>query len=36
MVAGSSNRSRSAALNFSPAPKSVRAQFERLPVVAAQ
>lgn len=36
MVAGSSNRSRSASLNFSPAPKSVRAQFERLPVVAAQ
>lgn len=36
MVAGSSNSSRSAALNFSPAPKSVRAQFERLPVVAAQ
>lgn len=36
MVAGSSNRSRSAALNFSPAPKSVRAQFERLPVIAAQ
>lgn len=36
MVAGSSNRSRSAALNFSPAPRSVRAQFERMPVVAAQ
>lgn len=34
MVAGS--RSRSAALNFTPAPKSVRAKFERLPVVAAQ
>jgi hypothetical protein len=36
MVAGNSNRRRSAALNFSPAPRSVRAQFERLPVVAAQ
>lgn len=36
MVAGNSNRSRSAALNFSPAPKSVRALFERLPVVATQ
>jgi hypothetical protein len=34
MVAGSSRRS--AALNFTPAPKSVRAKFERLPVVAAQ
>lgn len=34
MVAGSNRRS--AALNFSPAPKSVRAQFERMPVVAAQ
>ncbi len=34
MVAGS--RSRSAALNFSPAPKSLRAKFERMPVVAAQ
>lgn len=36
MVAGNSNRSRRAALNFSPAPKSVRALFERLPVVATQ
>jgi hypothetical protein len=34
MVAGSSRRS--AALNFTPAPKSVRAKFERLPVVAEQ
>lgn len=34
MVANSSRRS--AALNFTPAPKSVRAKFERLPVVAAQ
>lgn len=34
MVAGRSRRS--AALNFTPAPKSVRAKFERLPVVAAQ
>lgn len=34
MIAGSSRRS--AALNFTPAPKSVRAKFERLPVVAAQ
>lgn len=34
MVAGYSRRS--AALNFTPAPKSVRAKFERLPVVAAQ
>ncbi len=34
MIAGSSHRS--AALNFTPAPKSVRAKFERLPVVAAQ
>lgn len=34
MIAGSSRRS--AALNFTPAPKSIRAKFERLPVVAAQ
>ncbi len=34
MVANSSRRS--ASLNFTPAPKSVRAKFERLPVVAAQ
>lgn len=34
MVANSSRRS--AALNFTPAPKSLRAKFERLPVVAAQ
>ena len=34
MVANSSRRS--AALNFTPAPKSVREKFERLPVVAAQ
>jgi len=34
MIAQSSRRS--ASLNFTPAPKSVRAKFERLPVVAAQ
>ncbi|EKS32613.1 hypothetical protein HMPREF9696_03590 [Afipia clevelandensis ATCC 49720] len=34
MIAGSSRRS--AALNFTPAPKSIRAKFERLPVVASQ
>ena len=34
MIAQSSRRS--AALNFTPAPKSVREKFERLPVVAAQ
>ncbi|WP_019199908.1 DUF2865 domain-containing protein [Afipia birgiae] len=34
MIAGSSRRS--AALNFTPAPKSVRAKFERLPVIATQ
>jgi hypothetical protein len=34
MIAGSSRRS--AALNFTPAPKSIRAKFERLPVVATQ
>jgi hypothetical protein len=34
MIAGSSRRS--AALNFTPAPKSIRAKFERLPVLAAQ
>lgn len=36
MVAGGARRSRSAELNFSPAPRSVRAQFEQLPVVAKQ
>jgi len=36
LMVASGSRSRSAALNFSPAPKSVRAQFERMPVVAAQ
>lgn len=36
LVAGRSYSSRSAALNFSPAPKSLRAKFERMPVVAAQ
>lgn len=34
MIAQSSRRS--ASLNFTPAPKSVRAKFERLPVIAAQ
>ena len=34
MIAGASRRS--AALNFTPAPKSIRAKFERLPVVASQ
>lgn len=34
MIAGNSRRS--ASLNFTPAPKAVRAKFERLPVVAAQ
>jgi hypothetical protein len=34
MVVG--NRGRSASLNFTPAPKSLRAKFEPLPVVAAQ
>lgn len=34
MIAQSSRRS--AALNFTPAPKSIRAKFERLPVVASQ
>lgn len=34
MIAGGSRRS--AALNFTPAPKSISAKFERLPVVAAQ
>lgn len=34
MIAGSSRRS--ASLNFTPAPKAVRAKFERLPVVAEQ
>lgn len=34
MVAGNSRRS--ASLNFTPAPPSVRARFERVPVVAAQ
>lgn len=37
MVAGGNGgSSRSAALNFSPAPKSLRAKYDRLPVVAAQ
>lgn len=36
LVAGSRSRGRSAAVNFTPAPKSLRAQFERLPVVARQ
>jgi len=34
MIAGSSRRS--AAVNFTPAPKSIRAKFARFPVVAAQ
>jgi hypothetical protein len=35
MVAGNRGRN-SASLNFTPAPKSLRAKFEQLPVVAAQ
>ena len=36
MVAGGSKKSRSATFNFSPAPKSVRAQYERVSSVATQ
>lgn len=36
MVAGGNGGSRSASLNFSPAPKSLREKYDRLPVVAAQ
>jgi len=36
MVAGRGADRRGAALNFSPAPKSVRAHYRRVPVVAAQ
>ena len=36
MVAGRAPDKRGASLNFSPAPESVRARFQHLPVVAAE